>query len=832
MIARFRHVPRGAAILTGMTAPGPTPLHPAPGDAPSAAPSVAPNFITEIIERDLTSGRYPQVVTRFPPEPSGYAHLGHVFASFLDFQTAAQYGGRYHLRMDDTNPDLATQEYVDAIADDLKWLGWDWGDHFYYASDYFEQYYAYAEQLVRQGDAYVDSVSADEMARLRGDPRTPGTPSPYRDRTPAENLDLLRRMRACEFPDGSHVLRAKIDLASPNMKLRDPVLYRILRGEHYRQGSAWCIYPMYDFQHPLQDAIEGVTHSMCSLEFVDNRAIYDWLMERLGFEPRPHQYEFGRRGLEYTITSKRKLRRLIEGGFVNGWDDPRMPTLRAQRRLGVTPGAVRAFAAQIGVSRTNRTVDLAVYENAVREDLNHRAPRVMAVLDPVRVTVRGLESGTLSLPYWPFDVVAGSPDGLVGVPGGGRVRPEEAVRAVPIGPELYIEREDFNPAPPKGYKRLTPGGTVRLRGAGVIRADSFEADADGRVTHLHATLLGEDARAGGVIHWVDAAQGVPAEFRLYDRLFRVPNPEGEHEDDLEPEPDAHFDPDEAALEDDAAPVDAGFLRYLNPGSLRVTRGVVEPSVLGDPRDTRYQFERQGYFWRDPVDSREDALVFGRIITLKDTWGRAETKAEGRDQRAEGRGAKVEDARTKVDAGKAPALSPEQEADALRLSGLGAADADARTVARDPALLAFLAGAVPDATFGQVASWAVNDLAPGLRAGDVRVDAAALAPLAARVAAGDLSMRVARAALARAAQTGDAPLDVIEREGLDAGVSGDALARAVADALAAHPDRVEAYRAGKTALKGFFTGVVMRATGGKAEPHAVSDALDAALNTPA
>ncbi|WP_309570427.1 glutamine--tRNA ligase/YqeY domain fusion protein [Deinococcus sp.] len=815
-----------------MTAPGPTPLPPSTGDTP-----VAPNFITEIIERDLHAGKVAQVVTRFPPEPSGYAHLGHVFASFLDFQTAAQYGGRYHLRMDDTNPDLATQEYVDAIADDLKWLGWDWGEHFYYASDYFERYYAYAEQLVQQGDAYVDSVSADEMARLRGNPRTPGTPSEYRARTSEENLNLLRRMKAGEFPDGSHVLRAKIDLGSANMKLRDPVLYRILRGTHYRQGDAWCIYPMYDFQHPLQDAIEGVTHSMCSLEFVDNRAIYDWLMERLNFTPRPHQYEFGRRGLEYTITSRRKLRRLIEGGFVNGWDDPRMPTLRAQRRLGVTPDAVRAFAAQIGVSRTNRTVDLAVYENAVREDLNHKAPRVMAVLDPVRVTVMGLAAQTLSLPYWPFDVVAGSPDGLVGVPGGERVPPEQAVRDVPIGPELFIEREDFNAAPPKGYKRLTPGGTVRLRGAGIIRADSFDTDTAGNVTHVHATLLGEGAKAGGVIHWVDAARGVPAEFRLYDRLFRVPNPEGEHEDALDsvvdaPTPDPHFDPHEAALEDDAAPVEAGFLRYLNPDSLKITRGVVEPSVKANPADTRYQFERQGYFWRDPVDSREDALVFGRIVTLKDTWGRAEARAESTGHRAEGHKGRPEGAaasETKPAEGRAATLSPEQEAEVARLTALGAAEADARTVARDPALLAFLAGAERDDTFAQVVSWAVNDLAPGLRTGEVKVAAAALAPLAARLAAGSVTMRVARTALAQAAASGDDPLAVIKREGLDAGLSGDALGRAVADVLAANPDKVEAYRAGRTALKGFFTGQVMRATGGKAEPLAVAAALDGALD---
>ncbi|WP_034408096.1 glutamine--tRNA ligase/YqeY domain fusion protein [Deinococcus murrayi] len=790
------------------------------------APRVAPNFITDIIERDLAAGKYPQVVTRFPPEPNGYLHLGHTFASFLDFQTAVQYGGRYHLRMDDTNPEGESMEYAEAIQDDLRWLGWDWGEHLYYASDNFERYYEYAQQLIRQGDAYVDSVSAEEMARLRGDATTPGTPSPYRSRSVEENLDLFARMRAGEFADGAHVLRGKIDLASPNMKLRDPVFYRILRGHHYRTGDAWCIYPMYDFQHPLQDALEGVTHSMCSLEFVDNRAIYDWLMERLGFDPRPHQYEFGRRGLEYTVTSKRKLRRLVEGGYVSGWDDPRMPTLRAQRRLGVTPEAVRAFAAQIGVSRTNRTVDIAVYENAVRDDLNHRAPRVMAVLDPLLVVLTNLPEGegetrVLSLPYWPHDVIRDSPDGLVALPSGERVPPERAVREVPFSRELYIEREDFSPDPPKGYKRLTRGGTVRLRGAGIIRADEVETDEAGNVTTIYATLLGEDAKAAGVIHWVSAPHALPAEFRLYDRLFRVPHPEGDHPDDLAPD----FDPERLSHENEAAPLDAGFLRFLNPQSLRVTRGYVEPSVAGDPQDTRYQFERQGYFWRDPVDSREDALVFGRIITLKDTWA----KEAGKD--APKAGAKAPQPAPKAEAPQTtghkpqPApLTPEQEAEVARLTGLGASPADARTVARDPALLAFLAGARPGPTFGQVASWTVNDLAGPLRAGAVRVGVADLAPLAERLASGELTTRVARDVLARAAASGEAPLAIIEREGLGAGLDEGALAAAVAEVLAAHPDKVEAYRGGKTALLGFFTGQVMRATGGKADPAKVAAAL--------
>ncbi|WP_415785744.1 glutamine--tRNA ligase/YqeY domain fusion protein [Deinococcus saxicola] len=787
--------------------------------APTPA-QVAPNFITEIIERDLQSGKYVGVVTRFPPEPNGYLHLGHTFASFLDFQTAVQYGGRYHLRLDDTNPEGESQEFAEGIMADLRWLGWDWGEKLFYASDNFERYYQYAEQLIRQGDAYVDSVSGHEMARLRGDAHTPGTPSGYRERGAGENLDLFRRMRAGEFADGAHVLRGKIDLGSANMKLRDPVLYRIKRAWHYRAGDAWCIYPMYDFQHPLQDAIEGITHSMCSLEFVDNRAIYDWLMERLSFAPRPHQYEFGRRSLEYTIVSKRKLRQLVEGGHVTGWDDPRMPTLRAQQRLGVTPDAVRAFAAQIGVSRTNRTVDIAVYENAVRDDLNHRAPRVMAVLDPVRVTLDNLDGArTLQLAYWPHDVIEASSDGLVALPGGERVAPDQAVRDVPLTRELFIEREDFSADPPKGYKRLTPGGTARLRGAGIIRADSFGTDDSGNVTHIHATLLGEGAKAGGVIHWVSAERAIPAEFRLYDRLFRVANPEGHDEPTQNPDdilPD--FDPEQPGPE--SGPLDTGFLRYLNPGSLRVMRGYVEASVASDPQDTRYQFERQGYFWRDPVDSRADAPVFGRIITLKDAWAQTQ-KAESSKPKAEGRKPKAE---AVVAGGVQPALTPQQEAGVTRLMGLGAAEGDARTIARDETLLAFLADAALGDTFAQVTSWTVNDLATPLRAGEVKVRAADLAPLADLLTAGKVTTRVARDALARAAASGEAPAALIEREGLSAGLDDAELERIVAGVLEKNPSEVEAYRGGKTALLGFFTGQVMRATQGKAEPGRVAGVL--------
>lgn len=780
----------------------------------SDTPQVAPNFITDIIEKDLQGGLN-EVVTRFPPEPNGYLHLGHTFASFLDFQTAAQYGGRYHLRLDDTNPEGESMEYAQSIQDDLRWLGWNWGDNLYFASDNFERYYELAQELIRRGKAYVDSVSAEEMARLRGTATQAGRPSPYRERSMAENLDLFARMRSGEFADGEHVLRAKIDLSSPNMKLRDPVLYRILRAEHYRQGSAWCIYPMYDFQHPLQDALEGVTHSMCSLEFVDNRAIYDWLMETLEFSPRPHQYEFGRRSLEYTVVSKRKLRQLVAGGHVEGWDDPRMPTLRAARRLGVTPQAIKNFAAAIGVSRTNRTVDIAVYENAVRDDLNYRSPRVMAVLDPIKVVISGAQPQTLRLPYWPHDVMAASPDGLLSLPSGQRVSPEEATREVPFGPEIYIEREDVRLTAPKGFKRLVKGGAVRLRGAGIIRADDIETDAQGRITLVRASLLGEDAGAKGVIHWVEAQSAVPAEFRLYERLFRVPHPEGQNPDDILPE----FDPEEPGHEDNSQPLNTDFLRYLNPDSLVMKRGVVEQSVLQDPQDTRYQFERQGYFWRDPKLSREDGLVFGRIISLKDTWGAPKEEGKG------GKGSAAPKKAAPSAAPKAPQLSAEEEASASVWRARGVAETEARQLARQPELAQYLSGV--ESELPQVASWAVQELAASIRAGTVKVSAQQLSELAAVLRAGQISSRIAREALQEAAQSGEAPLSIVERRGPLLSDEAE-LGRLVAEVLRAHPDKLAEYRGGRSGLLGFFTGQAMRASQGRADPQALAKVLNAQL----
>ncbi len=560
---------------------------------------VAPNFITETIDADLESGRVAKVVTRFPPEPNGYAHLGHTFACNLNYSLAADYNGLWVLRMDDTNPETEKLEYVNAITHDLEWMGWKTQVQF--ASDDFETMYQCAVQLIEKGLAYVESVSADEMAKLRGTVDKAGTPSPFRNRSVAENLDLFKRMRRGEFLSGKHLLRAKIDLSNPNMKLRDPALYRIMHAEHYRQGKNWCIYPLYDYAQALNDAINGVTHSLCSLEFIDNKAIYDWVLENVqhpALKSRPYQYEFGRRSLEYTIVSKRKLRKLIETKSVAGWDDPRMPTIAAQRRRGITPDAIRAFARGIGVSRTNRTVDIGALEYAVRDDLNTRSPRVMAVLRPLKVILENLEaSQILELPYYPPDVINASPDGLVVLPDGQRVPPEAATRAVTLTREIFIETDDFLETPTAGFKRLSLGSTVRLRGAGIIQCTNVLKSPNGEILELHCTVLPE-GKAAGVIHWVSAETAIPFEARLYDRLFTVPNPE-----------------QEAKQEED----DVDFLAYLNPHSLEILHGMIEAIVLEQPANARYQFERNGYFWQDPIDSRPEALVFNRIIGLKDNW---------------------------------------------------------------------------------------------------------------------------------------------------------------------------------------------------------------------
>ena len=550
--------------------------------------SITPrDFIREMVERDVAAGRHGgRVVTRFPPEPNGYLHIGHAKSICLNFGLALEFGGTCNLRLDDTNPETEDQEYVDAIQEYVRWLGFDWGENLFYASDYYEQLYGFAEQLVQMGKAYVDSLNEEEIRQYRGTVTEPGRPSPYRDRSVEENLDLLRRMRAGEFPDGAHVLRGKIDLSAANMKLRDPLLYRIRHATHYRRGDAWCIYPMYDFAHPLSDAIEGVTHSLCTLEFENNRDIYNWLVDTLPFPDPPRQTEFARLNLTYTIMSKRKLLELVERKLVSGWDDPRMPTLAGLRRRGFTPEAIRDLCERVGVARANSTVDVTLLEYCQREDLNPKVPRVMCVLRPLKLVVENYPEGQteeLDAPYYPHDV------------------PKEGSRKVPFSRVLYIEQDDFAEDPPKGFHRLSPGREVRLRYAYLVRCTSVVKDASGEIVEVRCTYdpetRGGSAPDGrkvpGTLHWVSAEHSVPVETRLYDRLFRVERP------DLE---------------------EGSFETYLNPGSLEtLTDSRIEPAAADPALGEQLQFERQGYFFRDPIDSTPGRLVFNRIVPLRDSW---------------------------------------------------------------------------------------------------------------------------------------------------------------------------------------------------------------------
>ena len=570
-----------------LASPGPIHVSEPTNDASTAPPRR--DFIREMVADDVATNRFGrQIATRFPPEPNGFPHIGHVKSICLNFGIKEEFSGRCNLRFDDTNPTTEDIKYVDAIKNDIKWLGFEW-DAELYASDYFEQFYEFAELLITKGKAYVDSQNDAEIRETRGTVTTPGVESPYRSRGVDENLDLLRRMRAGEFPDGSHVLRAKIDMSHPNMLMRDPILIRIRRAHHYRQGDKWCIYPLYDFAHPLSDAIEGITHSLCTLEFKDNNDIYKWLVHECGFERPPEQTEFSRLELEYTVMSKRKLLRLVNDGVVSGWDDPRMPTISGMRRRGVTPEGLRAFAEAAGVTRKPQRTELATFEHAIRNDLNMRVPRVMCVTNPLKVVITNYgegESEELEASYYPHDV------------------PKTGSRLVPFSRELYIERDDFMENPPKKFFRLAPGREVRLRYGYFITCTEVIKDASGNVVELRCTYdpatRGGDAPDGrkvqGTIHWVSATQALDCELRLYDRLFRVPDPDAEEGQD--------------------------FLAMVNPESLVVVRGAkIEPSVGRDPIGSRYQFERVGYFISDPADSRPGALVFNRTVTLRDSWAK-------------------------------------------------------------------------------------------------------------------------------------------------------------------------------------------------------------------
>jgi glutaminyl-tRNA synthetase len=761
------------------------------------------DFIRDIIDDDLRTGRHTRVATRFPPEPNGYLHIGHAKSICLNFGIARDYRGSCNLRYDDTNPAKEDIEYVESIERDVRWLGFE-PTAVVFSADYFGRMYELAERLVTDGCAYVCDLDEDQIRDYRGSLSEPGRPSPFRDRSVADNLARLRRMKAGELPDGACTLRAKIDMASPNMKMRDPLLYRIRHARHHRSGDAWCIYPMYDYAHPLEDAIEGITHSICTLEFENNRELYDWVLDHTGpWHPRPHQYEFARLQLDHTVMSKRKLLALVQGGQVTGWDDPRMPTIAAMRRRGYSAEAIRAFADLIGVSKANSWVDIGKLEYCVRDDLNRSAPRVMGVMRPIEVELIGLPTGepALDAPYFPPDV---------GKPGS---------RPLAISDRIYIERDDWRDEPPDGYQRLAPGRTVRLRyGYCITAGEVIGRDAAGEVTRLRATVdpatrggknPGDGKKVSGVIHWVDAATAVPAEVRLYDRLFQAARPE------------------------DAG---ADFAQQLDPRSLEVIPGArLEASLAGAAVGSRWQLERVGYFSIDP-DSRPGAPVLNRIVTLRESYAEARPEPAAA---APSPGDRPANAKAKSRPRSKSPLEYRAEARARDPELAAAYAAATELVAAEPAdlltgdlatarlFLAVAQRARPETA----AKWMINELpralgeAPGARDADPiggeasgaartahRIEQIAAAELGALLAAvddGSLSTSAAKAMLAELVRTGKPFAEL--RAQVAAPVQD--LGAAIDAVIAANPDKTAQYRAGKSGLLGFFVGQIMKAAPG-------------------
>jgi glutaminyl-tRNA synthetase len=791
---------------------------------PAADASEPLDFIRAIIAEDQRTGKYNgQVVTRFPPEPNGYLHIGHAKSICLNFGLARENGGRCHLRFDDTNPTTEDIEYVEAIQDAIKWLGFDWGEHLYFASDYYQIFYDCAVQLIQDGKAYVDSLSEEEIRAYRGAVTEPGRESPYRNRSVAENLNLFARMAEGEFPDGAHVLRARGDMAAANMKMRDPLLYRIRHARHYRTGEQWCIYPMYDFAHPLSDVIEGVTHSICTLEFENNREVYDWVVENCRLPshgyPRPYQYEFARLNLDYTVMSKRKLLALVQGGYVDGWDDPRLPTIVGLRRRGVTPEAIRDFCERIGVARTNSRVELSLLESCIRDDLNTRAPRVMCVLRPLKVVITNYAPGQveeLDAAYWPHDI------------------PKQGSRPAPFTRELYIERDDFMENPPRDFFRLAPGREVRLRYGYVIRCDEVIKDPQtGEILELHCTYdpaskggaTADGRKVKGTIHWVSAQYAVPVEVRLYDRLFRVPDPEDTAEGQ-------------------------NFIDFLNPNSLEVLYDArAEPGLATAEAGACYQFERQGYFVVDIVDSRPGALVFNRTIELRDSWTGKTAQAgvtarqgkAGKTAVTNGPSNKRESVESQPATGarseardQARAANPEL---ARRLSHyvsvLGLPDEQADILTGDLAIANFFEVAIAGGHNPRlVANWVVNDVLRALKENSIDTlpfSGAQLGALVALVASEAITGASAKEVFAEMLKTGDDPGEIVERRGLRQVADPKALAPLIDRIIAANGDKAAQYRGGKSGLLGFFVGQVMKETGGKANPHLVQELVQNRLH---
>jgi glutaminyl-tRNA synthetase len=766
------------------------------------------DFIREMVRADVAAGAYGgKVVTRFPPEPNGYLHIGHAKAICLDFGVAAEFGGRCHLRMDDTNPTTENMEYVEAIRRDVRWLGFDWGEHMYYASDYFERFYELGEKLIRLGRAYVCDLPEEEFSeKYRGTISEAGKESPYRERSAEESLDLFRRMRAGEFQAGARVLRAKIDMASPNMKMRDPPLVRIKHAHHYRTGDTWCIYPLYDYAHCLEDSFEGVTHSLCTMEFESARELYDWVIAATEVPHVPHQTEFARLNLTYTVMSKRKLLDLVEKKRVNGWDDPRLPTLAGLRRRGVTPESIRDFCAKIGVAKNLSTVDVALLESCVRDDLDRRSPRVMTVLRPLRVVLESVPEGTtesIDAPYWPEGAK----------PSGDRAATR---RSLPLTRTLYVEQDDFMENPPDGYHRLAPGRSVRLRHGPVINCHGTVKNERGDVVEIRCRYEAESEsgagpskkRIEGTIHWVSAEHALDVEVRLYDRLFAVEAP-GEGDRD--------------------------FMDDLNPHSLEVLRAKAEPSLGAARAGDRFQFERLGYFYVDP-EAAPGTPVFNRTVALKDSWAKLAKRADAgvkttpakKERKAEGRPAEARDSARRAELGP--------EAQKLR-DGHGLGDETARVIAQESLLANLFEQALASPRGGDfkkpVAQLLVNEVLGEARARKLETvpfGGEALVELAELVGEGTLSSAQVKEVLPDMLASGRSPRAIVADKGLAQIASSDALEPLVREVLGENADAVARYKSGNVNVLGALVGMVMKKSRGRANAKLVSDLLKRELGS--
>ena len=771
------------------------------------------DFLRTIVEKDLRSGKYKNIVTRFPPEPNGFPHIGHAKSIAINFGIARDYNGYCNLRMDDTNPTTEDTKYVEALKDAVEWLGFKWQGDVRYTSDYFDKLYEWAIELVKMGKAYVDSLDEETMREYRGSVTEPGRRSKYADRTVEENLDLLERMKNGEFKDGEHVLRAKIDMSAANMKMRDPLLYRIRHAHHYRAGDKWAIYPMYDFGHCLSDYIEGVTHSICTLEFENNRDIYDWVIETLRLEPpRPYQHEFARLGINYTVMSKRLLLELVNKGYVSGWDDPRLPTIAGLRRRGYTPESILNFCDQIGIAKANSTVDVSQLEFCIRDDLNTKVPRVMCVLDPLKVTIDNYgDSEELDASYYPEDIA------------------KEGSRKVPFSKEIYIERDDFNENPQKGYFRLTPEQSVRLKHAYIIKCKEVKKDKNGSITEIIAQYIpesksGQDTsgiKVKSAIQWVDAMRSKRAEVRLYDRLYSCEHPQG--------------------IED------------LNPDSLKIIKNaLIEPAVVDEKPDVRFQFERHGYFYADPIDYTDKNPVFNKIVGLKESWSKKSTaekstaeKSTAEKSTAEKSGAKRERAQSKkpqVDGEVEPMSKAQQTLFDNYTNELGLNSEVANILARDKQLSKFYEESLslhepalsepgnPVSPVG-LANIVTNEVARELKEkslDELKFNAAQIVQLVKMVDAMIISNKIAKEVFEEMVKSGENPAQIVNTKGLLQISDINKIQPIVDEIIAKNPDNVEKFKAGNTKLLGFFVGQVLKATGGKANPIIVNQLVEEKL----